>query len=650
MVPNIPIDEHAFRLFTRPDLGGFTFLQPADPHVRAHLDDLNKLLGKRVFGTRAEGSENATVAGILALPLTPKKVTGDQANGGHWAADSLLDRLSHTADDPDQLTLGEFIDVVPALAAIKYPYEQAVTGSGALLDYNVRIALNDYPAIRDYLLVFAVKQGFAAEINGLKNFVLNNAAGAKNIVKYSVVSAARTYIVGQQLNVADYNNDTAGIVTAIKNANLSVSVAAFIPALKKIITDFVFNGDEARLLAVAEAQIGAVPAKFRPQLIKMIKAARETITIDDDNVTYFVPLFLTQLIGTTPPDADDTSSVSESSEQDFTVAVLQGEDGMAQISRSAVKCSAQLFWSMVMGEELELFDVVNYLTHNYLLRGGIDIQDSTLRDDLQGYVFSNRFYDVRAKKVMDRTRPAERQMFYRQVFNAGGESSDAELNEVLVPNREFPKLWRVLMLETAKYIERAQTSPNPENYVSKQNIMQAVEDLQYNLSTNCIGMVNVVTPLIYAELDFVIRRIFMHEEVRRQLAPNSASWWRVVENLYTAMRNRRPKATVLYNKAKLGNDILVKVAEYDPGSFQDNEKFGAFVSDVEAFITTQSILQGGDDSESDTDSPEQEQEAARRPPRLNRSAFGPPPMAAAGAAPGKNGSNGSNGSGGEWDF
>jgi hypothetical protein len=147
------------------------------------------------------------------------------------------------------------------------------------------------------------------------------------------------------------------------------------------------------------------------------------------------------------------------------------------------------------------------------------------------------------------------------------------------------------MLESARYLERAQISPNPQSFVSKQNVMQAVEDLQYNLSTHCTGMATVISPLIYAELDFVIRRIFMHEEVRKQVVPAGGTWWRVVEALYMGMKNTRPKATVLYNKARIGHKIIRSIAEYDPPRFETDANFSAFITEVDAFITTQSILQ-----------------------------------------------------------
>ena len=121
--------------------------------------------------------------------------------------------------------------------------------------------------------------------------------------------------------------------------------------------------------------------------------------------------------------------------------------------------------------------------------------------------------------------------------------------------------------------------------------MQAVEDLQYNLSTHCTGMANVIAPLIHAELDFVIRRIFMHPEILRQVVPQGGTWWRVVETLYMGLKHSRPKSTVIYSKAKLGNKIIRAIAEYNPATFEDESEFSSFISDVDAFITTQSILQ-----------------------------------------------------------
>jgi hypothetical protein len=79
-----------------------------------------------------------------------------------------------------------------------------------------------------------------------------------------------------------------------------------------------------------------------------------------------------------------------------------------------------------------------------------------------------------------------------------------------------------------------------------------------------------------------------------------------------SMKHTRPKATVIYNKAKLGHDIIRSIADYDPSTFEDDKNFSDFISNVDAFITTQSILQealtddltqGGDTDETGQNGP-----------------------------------------------
>ena len=147
------------------------------------------------------------------------------------------------------------------------------------------------------------------------------------------------------------------------------------------------------------------------------------------------------------------------------------------------------------------------------------------------------------------------------------------------------------MLESARYLERAQLSPHPDSFVSRTNVMQAAEDLQYNLSSNCTGMAGVIAPLVYKELQFVIHCILEHSLVVTRILPEGGEWWRVVERLAVAMHKRRPKARILNNKAKLGHQIIRALADYNPATFEDDRNFSTFIGSVDAFITTQSILQ-----------------------------------------------------------
>jgi hypothetical protein len=56
-------------------------------------------------------------------------------------------------------------------------------------------------------------------------------------------------------------------------------------------------------------------------------------------------------------------------------------------------------------------------------------------------------------------------------------------------------------------------------------------------------------------------------------------------------KHRSTNATVLYNKAKLGQLIIEAIADYDPAGFETDGPFSSFISTVDRFITTQSILQ-----------------------------------------------------------
>jgi hypothetical protein len=636
----------------RPLITTSGIVSEVDLTIKAQLDELNALLGKRVValpaatsatgpatnGARAGNGSRATtgvnggqmplmdVRTLLAKPLTPKYVPPKEDS---WDPGSLAFAFRNTEEPADaaglagSTTLSDLIDATSQLSSLKYAFQNNLSANWNNLDYNTRSVLDGYPAITDYLIAFGYFEMGLTEVNGLTNFLLSNRLGSKSVVNYAIVSAARAIIDHEQLVVPGYNDDDSEIVTKICAARLTLSSASFRSSLQTLVDDYIFNKTESDL--IDNAGLG-LPPELKPQLTKYIK--NSPILITPANAPFFLPVFVSQILaGTTVAGAANGQS-TDSSDQDFDVQYLTDDQSMIQVSRSAVRCAAQLFYSMVLGDELDVFNTVNYFTHKYLIRGGIEITDSQLRDDLKLYVFSNKFTHLRTGAINDRSRPAERHMFYRQVFNWG----HGQVTDDLIINQEFPRLWKVLVLESAKYLERAQISPNPDSYVSRQNVMQAVEDIQYNLSTHCTGMANVITPLIYAELDFVIRKIFMHDEVLRQIVPQGGTWWRVVETLHMGMKHTRPRSTVLYNKAKLGDSILRQIADYNPSTFENDGPFAAFISDVEAFITTQSILQeelADEIRQGDEDGPPMPRTNGARPDVMPQ----PPPPPAAGAAP-----------------
>jgi hypothetical protein len=543
------------------------------------------------------GSGSSPVAGLdlqatLRVPLRPRR-PGDTEE---WEPDTLARVLDGKRDqvqtnpNPALVSLPAVIANDADLSQLSDDFDYVLESRWWDLPFNFRVVLGpEYPAIRAYLLVLGNRAKGITSARGLLSFISKNVDGAARLVDYGTISAARDWIKDENLKV-EYRNDDDEVIRDLRAAGLQSSEDAFLPAVQAVVegslSDFGKSGTE-RIGKLVDGHRALFPPEFRSSLIEYLK--RAPVKIIGTNVQSYIPLYVQQIAGGI--NFVDPAPTRGASDQDFAVDFFTEDKELIEISRSSVKAAAQLYYTMILGDELQVFDVVNFFTHKYLVARGFEISDPKLRRDLQMYVFSNQFPVTdpvsNAVRIVERTQPAERQMFYRQVFNYGG----GQITEDVIVNDEFSRLWKVLMLESAKFLERIQVSPNPDTRVSRQNVMQAVEDLQYNLSIHCTGMATVMTPLIYDELSFVTRRILMHEDVRKQVAPSGGSWWKVVETLYEGMKHVRPRATALNNKARLGHSIIRAIAEYDPEPFEQDDNFFRFISNVEAFITTQSILQ-----------------------------------------------------------
>ncbi|MBA3704436.1 MAG: hypothetical protein H0W84_00610 [Bacteroidetes bacterium] len=612
-------NNHSGFILRRPLITSNGFTTDLDPTIKKHLTDLDTLLGKHVFNPMEEDDGSfydsaETKSGIKGAAA--KKAAAAAANeNGHnaslnlrealaksiyakkteiderWDKRGLLYDLVHTKENKLS-NISDIIDQNKESANLKYEYQEFLKENWNFLSNNQK-AIFGFENISDYLLAYAYFKKGISEINALNNFINNRKDGLAAIINYAVISAARTFIQKESLHIHSvtikklpytYNDDEHPLIQKIISSNLSLNNFSFSKELNKIIDNYIYNGKEAKL--IEHADIGDIPAEYIPLLIKYIK--NSPIPITDLNVNYFLPLFINQIKSSTFFEETDTTLTDEEFDKDFEVEFFEDDKSTVQANVSNVKCAAKLFYSMVVGEELDVFNLVNYFTHKFLIKNRIDIQDPKLRENIQMYVFSNKFTDVTSGRVLERTRPGERQMFYRQVFNIG----NGPVTDDMIVNTDFNGLWKTLILEADEYIEKAQLSPNPDSYVSRQNVMQAVEELQYNLSANCTGMATVISPMIYSELNFIVHKIFEHPEVIRQVVPANGTWWRVVETLYASMKQRRLNATVIYNRAKLSHSILSKIATYNPASFEQDTEFSAFISDVNALISTQSIIQG----------------------------------------------------------
>lgn len=630
----------AFRL-RRPPAVSNGFVNDLDPRVQEQLDTLHGLLSADVFARAAVGrgadAERGGVeylvealreearrdqalaeggeaekdaideaiaeelgldpATVLEAHLTPRRARARDK----WADRSLASQIAEAiaeltdAGELDEegrgktgalISLSEYVDRISALSTLKYSVDDALAAEWTLYPETIRRVLDAdaYPAIRVYLVAYAYAVLQLRDVGAVKKFILNDELGAQSVVKYATIGAARELVADRGFNIPRFDEDKSPFVLKIGAATIGLSSQSFERDTMAVVNDLIDDVEYKDLIDEAEKVLGQLPLATRLLLARYIDAAPVKIT--KHNVASFAVVWLAQ---NAPPLPATPTDLTIGSDADFGIETYQDDPGTLAISRSAVLAAAQLYYTMVLGDELDVFTIVHFFTHKYIVNGQMEIRDAVLRQDLQSYVFSNRFSDPKTGRLLDNSRKQERHLFETQVF--GARRRHQELPDGMVFNEDFPDLWKVLMLQSATYLEKAQSSLNPDAFVSRQQVAQAVEDLQYNLSTHCIGMAPVAAPLYHAELTFVIKRILMHPEVLNQVVPVGGTWWRAVEKLSQDYKHFKPRSIAIYNKAKLGHDIIASIADYNPSTFEDDTNFGDFMSNVDAYITTQSILQ-----------------------------------------------------------
>lgn len=324
-----------------------TFVTGIDKTVKKHLDELNKLLGKRIFRAvgradghgegKAEGKAGAgiTVSNVLSKELTAKRVP---PGTDPWANDTVMRILFDASEAPLHITLAEHIDTTPDLVELKYAFQKYRLSLWIKLDYNTRAVLEGYSNIEDYLIAYAFHVMNVTDVNALCSFVVSNIRGVKRIVHYSVVSASRSLIDEQQLNVKNYNDDNGSLANALRSSKISLSAVAFLTEAMAKIKTFVFDSDEMEL--INSSKFGTVPDSVKSMLVKYIQKSPYPIT--KTNIDYHMPVWLAEVY---PAQGYSSQQQLEPilDDQDFTVQFQDDpSSNVSDISRSAVRCAALL--------------------------------------------------------------------------------------------------------------------------------------------------------------------------------------------------------------------------------------------------------------------------------------------------------------------
>ena len=329
--------------------------------------------------------------------------------------------------------------------------------------------LEERPAIQDYLVATAYLAHDVRDINALMNFVLTGKNGFNAVVDYAAVSAARVLVNREQLNVPDIDKDTSAVVKALKNpnpekksSNIPLTKVAFNNAAKAVINPHVFDRSYAQILDAFLKKNGIDGDKtikqIRPLVLQDVKNSIPPVTAANADIV------IPPMIATARSSSADYQQEQEPTDvdkfeaaKDFDIDLFDDTEPQQEISEAAVKCAAQLYYGMVLGDELDVFDAVDYFTHGTSARRHRD-RDRRLRDDLQEYVFSDRFTDLKTRQDRStaRGRPSGRCSTGRSSTRRRARSPTTSSR-----NKDFPRLWKVLMLESARVPRAGAGEPEP---------------------------------------------------------------------------------------------------------------------------------------------------------------------------------------------
>lgn len=586
----------AYRFIGRPGT-----LSPLDQLPANALGALEKLLDKGLPNDRAE------LAKLLARPIWShdgKEPTLFKGVGDWLAAKKAIVPISNLIDHLKLTTV--FLEVSDRLKSVR--------GS---LDPTARQLLDGHRVV-EYLYLRACLVEGLDKADGILRYLTSWSGGLPAVHGYTVRRSVEDHCEGQAIKV-----DAAATKRIIDElvrpeSPASLSQRDFLPRLKQLVQEYVRSASKLKIIDHVKGTLGIKPEEEHdlvPALVQYLNGA-SYITMKNAAL-YLGPVVADLRAGAAaqkPAPTDDRDVTSA----DYSVDYYADATASVSFDQTSVEAAAQLFYVMTWGDELGVFEVIDRIAAQRDPHLRLSIRKHETAQDLSTYVFDHQFLNLKTGKLCRRVDREERQMYYRQVFGAG----DAPVGEGMEVNTDFPTLWGVLMNEVKDYIVRTEEK---QGTPSRQRVYQAIEDLQYSISAACSGMAKVAAPVMYREMDFVIRRLLGSEDFTTQLSKEGpASFMKVIENV-RGVRGLNP----LRNKGMIGHQILSTIAAADPSLVEDSKRFDTFIGAVEAYIVTLGQMGG---------SPQRPDEVAGEDDRRDA----PPLPGAPGTAPDPGGK--------EWSF
>ncbi len=544
-----------------------------DPQATRAIEETAELFSTVRFAIPVEGGDNKRYAewldGLRKLIGDPFLQTPDTPN--RYPNDAIsLDLLLSRAGE-----IGRMTRVQRLLKDMSLPL-------------NERSILNE-DVFFNFLYAMAVYLVELTEDEAIADWLTDSDGntGAQLFYPFILELAAQNYVERKRVETdtdaeegPDFEWNTY-LLTVGPATNFSFASGAFRESLTEFIEDFTFRREPIFQVdqAIASLAISVSPEE-RTHLQSYFDGDGPALT--DSNRDSLVSSALLNYRSRTTHSIELASTAT--TPLDYAVVYHKEPRDSSAVDRSNVHCAAQLFYVMVIGDQLGGYHAANLLLEKSRNRDRsgrpFNPRSAGLLKALHQYGYEYEF-PVPGADNSTRTREEDRLMFYRQVFDYGSTEIFGQASH----NQTFSTLWDSLMVETVRYIEKVERSDRPAEYVSRIPLGRVIEDLQYNLSSQTFGLAKAMAPVMYNELDFIIRRLFSEPEVVQQFGQtNSTSYWRAVENLLQEDRGSSIATTSLVSKAIYGHQILTAVAEYDGASIADDAKFSSLVSHVEAFI------------------------------------------------------------------
>jgi hypothetical protein len=285
--------------------------------------------------------------------------------------------------------------------------------------------------------------------------------------------------------------------------------------------------------------------------------------------------------GTDP--AQLTRPVGRTSPWDFEVDLFDTTAAQIVLTEN-VRAAGALMWCYDIGERMGVYKLTDALVYRWWV-GLLDFGDADLTSELY------RYYKLRE----DRPAEEERFLLYRRILDVGG----APVGDRVVVNEDFPALWRTLMEEVATFIDRTESSFRRR--VNRQGVIQAIQEVQYNLTERMAGMALTQVTEMYNQLrqtdaDSGVLGgldILGHPEVVGQLASGRRrDQWSVIERLAKEEFAVSPNVSALRTSAVESFKVVDFIASFRDGQF-DEEEFDEFISSAKAWILAQQLAGEG---------------------------------------------------------